>query len=177
MEELVELVYPELRRLARSCLGSEGRNKSLRTTELINEAYIRMVEQRPGRMENRAHFFGVACRLMRQILVDHARKRNAWKRGAGEPHVELDEGAVIAPGKWDEILVVNAALDELSTIDPRQARIVEMKFYGGLSTEETAVALGISTATVKREWRLARAWLFREFGGRSADVLEDGELS
>jgi RNA polymerase sigma factor (TIGR02999 family) len=161
MGELVEVVYPELRKLAHSCLRGERNERTLRTTALINEAYIRLVEQQPQGIHNRAYFFGVASRLMRQILVDYARQRDSAKRGADVEHVNLDEGAVVSPDRWEEILLVDDALKRLGMIDARQAQLVEMRFYADLSIEEAAEALRISPATAKREWRPARAWLYR----------------
>jgi RNA polymerase sigma factor (TIGR02999 family) len=161
------LVYAELRRLAGAHLKSERENHTLQPTALVHEAYIRLVNQKRVAWQNRAHFFGIAARMMRRILVDHARRKRASKRDAErlcileKPTEELS--AVDAP----DLLSLHSALEALERLDPRQARIVELRFFAGLTVEETAEVAHTSTATVKREWRTARAWLRREIGGRS----------
>jgi RNA polymerase sigma factor (TIGR02999 family) len=157
---LIEIVYPELRRLAASYMRRECPEHTLQPTALVHEAYLRLAGQ-PLDLENRAHFFGVAAHLMRQILVEHARSRKALKRNAEKVPIEGDQP--LAAPEWSEDLVaLDQALDKLSAIDERQSRIVELRFFGGLTIGETASALGISEKTVKRDWILARAWLHRE---------------
>ncbi len=172
-ERLVPLLYTELRRLAGRYLGRERANHTLQATALVNEAYLRMVDQPEAKWQDRAHFIGVAARLMRQILVDHARAHHAAKRGGEQPKLPLDEGEAgdqAVAGFNDDlagIIDLEEALDRLEKLDARQARLVELRFYGGLGNEEIAEAMGISVATVKREWSLARAWLKREMTRRS----------
>jgi RNA polymerase sigma factor (TIGR02999 family) len=161
-EALVPLVYGELRRIARHRLWHERPDHSLESAALVHEAYLRLVQQQPPEWQNRAHFFGVAAQLMRQILVDHARHRRAAKRGAGIPRLSLDPQMALPQKRDVDILALDDALNRLADLDPQQSRIVELRFFGGLSIEETAVIMGISPATVKREWTTARAWLHRE---------------
>jgi len=161
-EELIPLVYAELRRLAGRAMAGERGDHTLEPTALVHETYLRLIRQSGVPWQNRAHFFGVAARLMRQILVDHARAHKADKRGGGKPRLTLDSAlAATAGGNEVELLALDDALTELTRIDEDQGRIVELRFFGGLSVVETAEALGISTATVKRDWAVARAWLFR----------------
>jgi RNA polymerase sigma factor (TIGR02999 family) len=159
---LVPLVYDELRRLARRYMRHERPDHTLQPTALVNEAYLRLVEQREITWQNRAHFFGVAAQLMRRILVDHARARLAQKRGGAQQEISLDVAIAFFPAQSEQFLALNEALDRLSQLDPRQVRIVELKFFGGLTDEEVAEVLAISPRTVKRDWGVARAWLFRE---------------
>jgi RNA polymerase sigma factor (TIGR02999 family) len=160
---LLPLVYDELKRLARHHLRGERPGHTLQSTALVHEAYLRLV-QKPLQLQNRTHFFAVAARLMREILVDHARSRRAAKRDY-RCKITLDQ-AVALPQKRDvDLLSLDDALNELSHLDPRQGRIVELRFFGGLSIDETAEIMGISPATVKREWATARAWLHREMTG------------
>jgi RNA polymerase sigma factor (TIGR02999 family) len=161
LDRLMPLVYGELRRLAHRYMRRERREHTLQTSALINEAYIRLVEQREVNWQNRAHFFGIAAKLMRRILVDHARSKGYAKRGAGAKRVSLDEGLAVAETQGAEVVAIDDALKSLEAMDPRKSRIVEMRFFGGLTIDETATALGISTPTVEREWRAARAWLHR----------------
>jgi len=163
-EKLVPLVHHELQVLARAQLRRERPNHTLQATALAHEAYIRLagLEQRDWR--DRAHFFGVAAAIMRRILVDHARKRGAQRRGSGAAHVSLDEATAAAADSPEELIALDDALARLGALDQRQERIVELRFFTGLSVEETAVALGISARTVKREWAVARAWLRAELG-------------
>lgn len=162
LDLLMPLVYEELRRLARHYLRQERPDHTLQSTALVHEAYVRLVGQDLPEWQSRAHFFGVAARLMRQILVDHARNHQAAKRGGNLPRLTLDESlAGSAPRDWD-ILALNDALGHLADISPKQSEIVELRFFSGLSIEETSDVLGISPATVKRNWIAARAWLFRE---------------
>jgi RNA polymerase sigma factor (TIGR02999 family) len=166
LQALLPLVYDELKRLARSYLRKERPGHTLQSTALVHEAYLRLV-QSPLQLQNRTHFFAVAARLMREILVDHARSRRAAKRDY-RCKITLDR-AVALPQKRDvDLLALDDALDELSRLDPRQGRIVELRFFGGLSIEETSEILGISPATVKREWTTARSWLHREMSGGAA---------
>jgi RNA polymerase sigma factor (TIGR02999 family) len=161
-EKLIPLVYAELRRIAAGAMAAERRDHTLEPTALVNETYLKLVRQADVPWQNRAHFFGVAARLMRQILVDHARAHGAQKRGAGKPRLTLDSVlAAAAGGNEVELLALDDALTELSRIDEEQGRIVELRFFAGLSVPETAEALGISSSTVKRDWAVARAWLFR----------------
>jgi RNA polymerase sigma factor (TIGR02999 family) len=159
LEELLPLVYTELRRLARYYLARERPNHTLQPTALVNEAYLRLVDQRVTRWQNRAQFFGIAAQLMRRILVDHARTVQAAKRGGHQRAVSLSqaEGAQIEP-KLD-LLALHEALNELAGADAQQAQIVELRYFGGLTTDEVAEVLGVSDTTVEREWRVARAWL------------------
>jgi RNA polymerase sigma factor (TIGR02999 family) len=166
LQALLPLVYDELKRLARNYLRNERPGHTLQSTALVHEAYLRLV-QSPLQLQNRTHFFAVAARLMREILVDHARSRRAAKRDY-RCKITLDR-AVALPQKRDvDLLALDDALDELSRLDPRQGRIVELRFFGGLSIDETSEILGISPATVKREWTTARAWLHREMSGGAA---------
>lgn len=168
LEPLLPLVYEELRRLAAGYLRHERPDHTLQPTALVHEAYLRLVGQDQVVWQNRSHFFGIAAQMMRRVLVDHARRRHAAKRGAAAIRVELSAEDLEAGLDRDpEILALDAALDELAALDARQARVVELRFFGGLTVEETAEVVGISTATVKREWRTARAWLRRELGAAS----------
>jgi RNA polymerase sigma factor (TIGR02999 family) len=161
-EALIPLVYEELRRIARRRLWRERPNHTLQSAALVNEAYLRLVGQEPPLCQNRAHFFGVAAQLMRQILVDHARNRLAAKRGAGAPRFTLNTQIGLPRKPEVDLVVLDDALNRLASLDSQQSRIVELRFFGGLSIEETSMVLGISPATVKREWATARAWLLRE---------------
>jgi RNA polymerase sigma factor (TIGR02999 family) len=169
LETLTPIVYNELRRLARHYLNGERTDISLQTNALVNEAYLRLVDYKRMRFENRAHFFAVSAQLMRRILVDHARRRNL-KRGAGVQHISLDDAAVVGPGRDEDLVALDHALESLAQFDPRKARVVELRFFGGLSVEETAEVLKVSQITVMRDWSTARAWLYREMsGGNRAD--------
>lgn len=162
LEQLTPLVYDELKRLAGSYLRRERPDHTLQSTALVHEAFLRLVDQTQVRWQNRAHFFGIAARLIRQILVDHARAHHAVKRDAGGPKLSLDE-AIGTPDRRDVDLVrLDDALAGLANIDEQQSRVVELRFFVGLTIEETAEVLGVSPMTVKREWATARAWLFRE---------------
>ncbi len=163
LEKLMPLVYSELRRLASNYLRRERAEHTLQPTALVNEAYLKLVDQRNARWQNRAHFFGIAAQLMRRILVDHARQRQAVKRGGvDQQRLSITSAEAVVKQPEIDILALNEALDELAEMDPQQSRIVELKFFGGLSIEETAEVLGISHATVERDWKLARAWLRRQ---------------
>jgi len=163
LDDLMPLVYHELRKLASSYLKSERRDHTLQPTALIHEAYLRMVDQDLPQWQNRAHFYGVAARLMRQILVDHARTRRASKRGGEQPRVSLDDAPpVFTHEDATSLLMLDEALTRLAELDERKSRVVEMRAFGGMSVEDTASALGVSEPTVKRDMRLAQAWLRRE---------------
>ena len=160
LDELIPLVYDELRRLAARYMRRESQRHTLQTSALINEAYLRLVDQKNVQLQNRAQFFGFAAQLMRHILVDHARSRSRIKRGGGMQIVSLAEQAVIS-NDVAEVIALDDALKNLAEIDPRKARIVEMKFFGGLTNEEVAGVLKVTSRTVEREWRKAKAWLHR----------------
>ena len=164
LDKLAPIVYDELRRLARYYLHRERPGHSLQATALVNEAYLRLVDYKRMRWGNRAHFFAVSAQLMRRILVDHARRHNL-KRGGGAQRVELEDIAVVGGGRAENLVALDDALQSLARMDARKARVVELRFFGGLSVEETAEVLQISQVTVMRDWSSARAWLYREMGG------------
>ena len=161
-EDLVTLIYPELRRLARRHMRQEDPAHTLQTSALINEAYLRLVNQRDVAWQDRAHFFAVAAQVMRRILIDHARRHQASKRGAGVQTVALNDLEVVSRERAAEFIALDEALIKLAEIDERKSRIVELRFFGGLTVEEVAGVLKLSPITIKREWRSARAWLQRE---------------
>ena len=161
LDRLTPIVYEELRRLARRYMKQERAGHSLQTTALVNEAYLRLVDYKRMRWQNRAHFFAVSAQLMRRILVEHARRHNL-KRGAGVEHVSLDAGAAIGGDRGADLVALDEALETLARLDPRKAQVVELRFFGGLSVEETAEVLRISPITVMRDWSSARAWLYRK---------------
>jgi RNA polymerase sigma factor (TIGR02999 family) len=161
-ERLMPLVYDELRRLASGYMRRERSGHTLQATALVHEAYMRLVDQTQIDWKGRAHFFSIAARLMRQILVDHARERNAAKRGGGVTKLALDEAISFAAENEIDLIALNDALNSLAALDSQQARIVELRFFGGLTIQDAAEVLKISPATVKREWGLAKAWLRRE---------------
>lgn len=166
LQTLMPLVYGELRRLAAHYLRGERPGQTLQPTALVHEAYLRLLKDRPDRWQNRAHFSAIAAHAMRQILIDRARARDALKRGGGQPRVTFDESLPVqAPDGSIDLLALDAALERLAALDPQQARIVELRYFGGLTIEETAEAMGASPATIKRHWTLARAWLLKELGG------------
>ena len=165
LDTLTPLVYEELRRQAARYLRRERPGHTLQTTALIHEAYLRLIDAKDVNWQSRAHFFAVAANLMRRILVEHARRRDAAKRGGSHIRVQLDEAVATADEDGVDLLAIDQALDRLAAIDPQQARVVELRFFSGLSVEETAAALGVSPKTVKRDWSVARAWLRREIGG------------
>jgi RNA polymerase sigma factor (TIGR02999 family) len=162
LDRLMPLVYEELRRMANHYMRNERRGHTLQTSALVNEAYLRLVDHENIEWQNRAHFFGVAAQAMRRILVDHARSRNYQKRGGGAQQVSLDEAMTLAGDRAAELLALDDALRELARMDERKSRVVELRYFGGLSLEETAEALGISIPTVTRDWNTAKAWLMRE---------------
>ncbi|MFY9558772.1 MAG: sigma-70 family RNA polymerase sigma factor [Terriglobales bacterium] len=161
-EALMPLVYDELRRLAASCLRRERPDHTLQPTALVNEAYLRLVEEKNVNWQSRSHFFGVSAKLMRRILVDHARAHLAEKRGSGIPKVGLTEAIAMSKERPAELLALDESLTRLAELDPQQALIVELRIFAGLTVEEAARLLNISPATVKRDWSVAKAWLLRE---------------
>ncbi len=162
LDKLMPLVYSELRRLASNYLRRERANHTLQPTALVNEAYLKLVDQRNAKWQNRAQFFGISAQLMRRILVDHARQHQAARRGGSDQkRLSITSAEALVKQPEVDLLALNEALDELAQMDPQQGQIVELKFFGGLSIEETAEVLGISHATVERDWKMARAWLRR----------------
>jgi len=162
LAELTPLVYEELRRLAHRHMGGERPDHTLQTTALVNEAYLRLAGQTNLRWQNRAHFFAVAARAMRQILVNYAKSYRAQKRGGGAIKVELEEAAIVSPEQSKAIVDLHEALERLGTLDSRKARVVELKYFGGLNHDEIAEVMKISTVTVRRDWVFAKAWLYTE---------------
>ena len=165
LEQLTPLVEAELRRQARGYMRRERRGHTLQVTALVNEAFLRLTDARRVRWQDRAHFFGISARLMRRVLVDHARSRGYRKRGGGARRVTLDEGLVTSPEPTLDVVALDRALEALAAVDVRKSRVIELRFFGGLSVEETAEVLHVSPDTVKRDWRLAKLWLLRELGG------------
>lgn len=168
-ERLISVVYEELHRLARRYMRNESPGHTLQTSALVNEAFIRLVDQSNVHWQNRSHFFGIAAQMMRRILVDYARSRNYAKRGGGARKLSLEEGLIVSPERSEEVVAVHEALERLAKIDPRQAQIVELKFFGGLSNEEAAAVLAVSPGTVARDWTMAKAWLRREISKSSSN--------
>ncbi|HUF09549.1 MAG TPA: sigma-70 family RNA polymerase sigma factor, partial [Rhodothermales bacterium] len=169
LDRLMPLVYMELRRLAKAKLGSERSDHTLNTTALVHEAYIKLADQHRINWQSRGQFFALASQAMRRILVDYARRRNAAKRG-GNAIISIREAdSVASEVRADALVALDESLQRLAEMDPRQSQIVECRFFGGLSIEETAEVVGVSTATVKREWAVARAWLYRELNGEVTD--------
>ena len=166
LEVLIPVVERELRRLARVYMSHERKDHTLQPTAVVNEVFLRLVDANNIRWNDRAHFFGICARLMRRVLVDHARARGYQKRGGGAQRVTLDEPALAAPAMDVDLLALDRALEQLETIDARKCRVIEMRFFSGLSVEETAAALNVSTDTVKRDWRIAKLWLL--------DAIEKG---
>ena len=166
LEALLPLVYDELRRLAHHHLRNERPDHTLQSTALVHEAYFRLVGQDLPEWESRAHFFAIAAQLMRQILVDYARRRRASKRGSGVCMLTLDDAVALPQRKDVDVVTLDDALNTLAEVDPRQSRVVELRFFAGLSLEETSEVMGIATATVQRDWTAARAWLHREISRR-----------
>ena len=165
LTELLPLVDAELRRLAKAYMARERKGHTLQATALVNEAFMRLIDTGNVAWNDRAHFLGIAARLMRRVLIDHARARGMKKRGAGAYLVPLDEDMAVAPAANIDVLALDAALDALSAIDERKGRVIEMRFFGGMTVEETAEVLKISTDTVKRDWRMAKLWLLKELDG------------
>jgi RNA polymerase sigma factor (TIGR02999 family) len=168
-DQLFRAVYNELHRQAARYLKHEHGGVSLQTTDLIHEAYLRLIDQQHVDWQNRLHFYGIAAQVMRRILVDHARSRQAAKRGGGDIRLPLEEAIVVLPGPDLDFVALDEALNRLAQIDPQQSQIVELRFFSGLSVEETGKVLGVSERTVKRDWNVAKAWLKRELsrGGRT----------
>ena len=164
LERLIPLVHDELHRIAQLCMAGERKGHSLQATVLVNEAYLRLVEAKAVGWQDRAHFLAVAARVMRRILVDHARARRAQKRGGPATRVTFDEALLVTNEPLLDFVTLDDALEALAMFDERKSRVIEMRFFGGLSVEETAVVLKVSPATVMGDWRLARAWLQREMG-------------
>jgi RNA polymerase sigma factor (TIGR02999 family) len=164
LDKLTPLVYEELRKQAARYLRRERAGHTLQTTALINEAYLRLIDAKDVRWQSRAHFFAIAANLMRRVLVDHARRRDAEKRGGEHLRMTLDDALAVTTAPDVDVLAIDEALNKLARIDSQQALVVELRFFSGLSVEETAAALGVSPATVKRDWSVARAWLRREIG-------------
>jgi len=167
LEKLTPVVYSELRSLARRYMRRERPGHSLQTSALVNEAYMRLVDYKRMQWQDRAHFFAVSAQVMRRILVEHARRHNL-KRGGDVQHVSLEQAAIIGGDQDMDLVALDHALNALGQIDPRKMRVIEMRFFGGLSVEETAEVLKVSAITVKREWRAARAWLYRELSGATS---------
>jgi RNA polymerase sigma factor (TIGR02999 family) len=161
-DKLMPLIDEELRRLAHRYMSRERAGHTLQTTALVNEAFLRLVNRKNLQWQNRAHFFGLAAQVMRTILVDHARSHASAKRGGGTRNLELDEALVVSQQKASEVIALDEALKQLALIDPRQSRIVELRFFGGLTVEEAAEVLRVSPVTIKREWSTAKAWLYHE---------------
>lgn len=162
---LVDVVYPMLRRIARQHLRRRRPGESLESAELADETYLKLVRAGAIRCESRTHFLALCSQMMRRILVDHARRRGVARRGGGAPRVTLDEAVVRVEKQGVDVLALDAALEELSRIDPRKARVVELRYFGGLTIEEAAAVVGVSVETVKRDWRMARAWLLSQLAG------------
>lgn len=166
LDQLMPLVYSELRNLAKRYMSRERTGHTLQTAALVNEAYLRLIDQQKVDWQNRTHFFAIAAQIMRHLLVDHARSRQYAKRGGGAIQVSLNEELAVAEEKSVDLLALDQALTRLAEIDERKSRIVELRYFAGLSAEETAEALGLSEITIKREWLKAKAWLFRELDAR-----------
>jgi RNA polymerase sigma factor (TIGR02999 family) len=165
LDKLLPLVYDELRQLAERYLRRERKDHTLQATALVHEAYLKLIDQRSVHWQNRAHFFGVAAQAMRRILVDHARGHQAVKRGSGDIKISLDENLLVSDERAAELVALDDAMNALAEIDAQKSQIVELRFFGGLSIEETAEVLGIGTATVIRQWRMAKAWLYQAVTG------------
>ena len=168
LDQLYPLVYNELRRLAHGYLRRERKGHTLQTTALINEAYLRLVDQKHVHWANRSHFFGISAQIMRRILIDHARRYDYAKRGGGAQRISLDEAAIVAKQRGQALLMLDEALKSLAKIDPRRSQVVELRYFGGLNNEEIAGVLKISENTVMRDWNMARAWLYQELSGSVA---------
>jgi len=169
LDQLMPLVYKELRRLASQYLRRERHNHTLQSAALVNEAYLRLVDYSNLRWQDRAQFFGLAAQLMRRILIDHARSHHYAKRGGGAHRISLDEAAVLSEERASELVALDDALTSLAAVDPRKSQVVELRFFGGLNIEETAEVLKLSSMTIQREWRWAKAFLYREMSNRGSD--------
>ena len=168
-DQLMSVVYEELHRLARRYMRRESPGHTLQTSALVHEAFLRLVDQRNVHWENRAHFFGIAAQMMRRILVDYARNRSSGKRGGGERALSLDEGLIVSEERSAEVVAVHEALEQLAKFDGRKSQIVELRFFGGLTIDETAEVLGVSPGTVMADWTVAKAWLRREISPQAPD--------
>ena len=168
LESLIPIVDRELRGVAKRCLEAKRHDPILDTAGLVNEAYLRLIDRKQSSWQDRAHFFAVCAKIMRRILVDHARARQTAKRGGGRPPISLDEALAVAPEPASDLVAIDDALKALAKVDGRKGRVVELRFFGGLNIEETAEVLKVSPDTVRRDWRLAKAWLMRELGGAEA---------
>ncbi|HEY6242843.1 MAG TPA: sigma-70 family RNA polymerase sigma factor [Pyrinomonadaceae bacterium] len=169
LDHLIPLVYPELRKLARRYMGRQDPAHTLQTSALINEAYLRLVDQQAVEWQDRAHFFAAAAQMMRHILIDHARSHRYAKRGAGAQHIPLDDVTVVSQERAAELIALNDALTRLAKIDQRKGQIVELRFFGGLTVDETAEVMKLAPITIKREWRSAKAWLHSEIGSSAVE--------
>jgi RNA polymerase sigma-70 factor, ECF subfamily len=176
LDRLTPIVYAELHRLARRYMQRERPGHSLQATALVNEAYMRLVDYKGMQWQNRAHFFAVSAQLMRRILVEHARRHNL-KRGGNIPHVSLEDVAIVAGDRDTDLVLLDEAMNTLAKFDARKAQVVEMRFFGGLSVEETAEVLNVSSITVMRDWSTAKAWLYRELAGETNDGFGSMETS
>lgn len=172
LNQLMPLVYDELRGLAKRYMSRERVSHTLQTNALVNEAYLRLINQQDVDWQNRAHFFAIAAQVMRHLLVDHARAKQYAKRGGGAQQITLDEGLAIASEQSVDVLALHEALERLAEVDERKSKIVELRYFGGLSAEETAEVLGVSEITIKREWLKAKAWLFRELSQTDVTLAE-----
>lgn len=169
LDELYPLVYDELHRLARRYMSRERKGHTLQTSALINEAYVRLVDQKNVQWANRSHFFAISAQIMRRILIDHARRHHYAKRGGGAQQVSLEEAAIVGAGQSGELLRLDEALKSLAEMDPRRSQVVELRYFGGLNNEEIAGVLNISENTVTRDWNMARAWLYQQLTGSGAN--------
>ena len=167
LDRLIPLVNEELHRLAHHYMRRENASHTLQTTALVNEAYLRLVSQKRVHWKNRAHFFALSAQLMRRILVDHARQRRYAKRGGGAHQISFEEAMIVSPERGPDLIALDEALDRLAAIDERKGKIVELRFFGGLSVEETAEALRLSAVTIMREWNMAKAWLYNSLNNES----------
>jgi RNA polymerase sigma-70 factor (ECF subfamily) len=168
LDRLIPLVESEMRQIARAYLAKESPDAHLQTTEIINEVFLRLIDSNGFSCGNRSHFYALCARLMRRVLVDQARARGAVKRGSGARHVSLEKTCLVSKERLTDIIAIDEVLTALSRDDPRKGRVVELRFFGGLSVDETAEALGISPESVLRDWRLAKVWLLRELSGKQA---------
>lgn len=169
-DELLPIIYNELHRLAHNYLNRERDDHTLQTTALVHEAYLKLVDQNNVQWQNRSHFFAIAAQAMRRILIDNARRHAANKRGNTPEKLSLDDAATISVERNENLLALDDALKQLEAIDPQQSRVIELRYFGGLTIEETAEVLNLSPATVKREWAMARAWLYKSITGSSAEL-------
>jgi RNA polymerase sigma-70 factor (ECF subfamily) len=170
LDALLPLIQRELTQIARRHLGRERQNHTMQPSSLVQEAFLRLLPSPDVEWQNRAHFFAIASKVMRHVLVDHARQRSRAKRGGAAAHIPMDVAAVLSPDQVEEVVAIDLALQRLAAVDERKSQVLEMRFFGGLSVEETAEALGVAPNTVTRDWNFARAWLRRELGGEGTAV-------